>query len=329
MKWTKEKAQDWYKSKNWLCGFNFLPSSAVNTTEFWQRETFDPETIDRELSWAGEIGFNTCRVFMQYLVWEADSDGLLERMDQFLEIADRHNISTMFCLFDDCAFSGKQPYLGKQDDPVAGIHNSGWTPSPGHERVVDQAYWTQLEKYVTGVVSRFAGDSRVVAWDIYNEPGNSSMGDKSLPLLREAFLWTRNTDPEQPLTAGVWSGDLKNLSEATLELSDVITFHNYGKLESLEAQIAHLKSLERPVICTEWMSRTLGSFFQTHLPVFKRENAGCYSWGLVKGKTQTCFPWGSPEGAPEPELWFHDIFHPDGRPYSPEEIKAIRKYTRP
>lgn len=39
-------------------------------------------------------------------------------------------------LFDDCAFSHKEPYLGKQDYPTKGVHNSGWTPSPGF-RIAD------------------------------------------------------------------------------------------------------------------------------------------------------------------------------------------------
>ena len=49
-----------------------MPSTAVNTTELWQADTFDAETVDRELGWAQGIGFNTCRVFIQYLVWHHD-----------------------------------------------------------------------------------------------------------------------------------------------------------------------------------------------------------------------------------------------------------------
>jgi len=234
----------------------------------------------------------------------------------------------MFCLFDDCAFAGKQPYLGKQDDPVPGVHNSGWTPSPGHERVVDRSAWPNLEKYITSIISHFSKDQRIVAWDIYNEPGNSNMGDKSLPLLRESFRWARNANPEQPLTVGLWNPTATNMNAAMLELSDIITFHNYNDLSSLEKEIAYLESFGRPLICTEWMARTRDSLFQTHLPVFKRRKIGCYCWGLVRGKTQTYFPWGSPRGAEEPEVWFHDILYTDGTPYREEEIEIIQKYTR-
>jgi hypothetical protein len=327
-RWEADRAWDWYRSRAWPCGFNYVTSTAINTTELWQGDTFDPDTMDRELGWAQELGFNTCRIFIQYLVWQHDPEGLMNRLERFLQVASKHGISTMFCLFDDCAFAGKQPYLGKQDEPAPGVHNSGWTPSPGHERVVDRTVWPKLEDYVTSVVSRFSQDARVVAWDLYNEPGNANMGDKSLPLLREAFQWARGADPQQPLTTGIWHPDLAALNEAITELSDILTFHNYSDLGTLKKQVVELREFGYPLVCTEWMARTRDSLFETHLPFLKQERIGCYSWGLVNGKTQTHFPWGWPQGGPEPDLWFHDIFYADGRPYSEEEIEAIRRHCR-
>jgi hypothetical protein len=75
------------------------------------------------------------------------------------------------------------------------------------------------------------------------------------------------------------------------------------------------------------MARTQGSLFEKCLPVFKKERVGCINWGLVSGKTQTIYPWGSPGGSAEPELWFHDIFHSDGTPYRVEEVDFIREIT--
>ena len=51
----------------------------------------------------------------------------------------------MFVPFCDCAFAGRDPYLGKQDEPVPGVHNSGWVPSPGLKRVVDRSKWPEIE----------------------------------------------------------------------------------------------------------------------------------------------------------------------------------------
>ena len=324
-RWSDCSAWAWVRAQPWLFGFNYVPSTAVNTTEMWQRETFDPDTIERELGWAHSIGFNTCRVFLQYLVWEGDPEGLLARLGVFIGIASRRSILPMVCLFDDCAFSGRQPYLGPQDAPVPGVHNSGWTPSPGHERVVDRAAWPRLRGYAAAVVSRFARDDRLLAWDLYNEPGNSGMKERSLPLLREVFGWAREAGAQQPLTVGVWSEDSASIADTSATLSDVISFHCYGDRAAVEEYVARLEQLGRPILCTEWMARTLGSRFETHLPFFRHAGIGCYSWGLVGGKTQTRFPWGSPQDGPEPALWFHDILHPDGTPYIEEEIRLIRR----
>jgi len=42
----------------------------------WQKETFDPKTIDQELDWAKSVGFTSLRVFVQYLVCQKDPAGL-------------------------------------------------------------------------------------------------------------------------------------------------------------------------------------------------------------------------------------------------------------
>lgn len=61
--------------------------------------------------------------------------------------------------------------------------------------------------------------------------------------------------------------------------------------------------------------------------MFHEEGVGAINWGLVSGKTNTIFPWGSPEGASEPKVWFYDIFRKDGTPFDQEEIDVIRQYT--
>lgn len=325
MKWTQERAAAWHRTQPWVCGFNYVTSSAVNTTEMWQADSFDARTIARELGWAKRLGFNGCRVFVQYVVWDAERVALLDRFERFLDVAGENGLAVMPVLFDDCAFSGKQPFTGPQDQPVPGVHNSGWTPSPGHGRVVDRSTWLGLETYMTAFVRRFREDERVTVWDLYNEPGNSDLGNQSLALLRTAFDWARSADPKQPLTAGLWNASLGDLNDASLELSDVVSFHSYLDLAGLAQGVQGLRerSAGRPLLCTEWMARKFGSLFSTHLPYFREQGIGCYNWGLVQGRTQTHFPWGSPEGAAEPPEWFHDVLRPDGTPYRLDDVAAL------
>jgi hypothetical protein len=325
IRWTAENAEAWYRSQPWLVGCNFIPSTAINQLEMWQAATFDPDTIGRELGWAAGIGMNAVRVYLHDLVWQADAQGFKRRIDQYLALAAGRGIRTLFVLFDDCW--NTEPKLGQQPEPIPGVHNSGWMQSPGSKIVTDPGGWARLERYVKDVLAAFAADERILMWDLYNEPGNNGLGDRSLALLQAAFGWARAVRPQQPLTAGVWF-DNQPITDFQVEASDVITFHNYNDASSLSEQIRRLKALGRPVICTEYMARTRGSRFVTHLPIFKQEQVGCFNWGLVSGKTQTIYPWGSPPGGPEPELWFHDIFHKDGTPYDSAEVELIKKLRK-
>ncbi len=326
-RWSQEKAWEWHSAQPWLFGCNFVPSTAVNDTEMWQAETFDPRTIDRELAWAEGLGYNSCRVFLQYIVWRQDPASFRSRFERFLAMADRHKIRVMPVLFDDCAFdANRDPYLGRQDDPVPGTSNARWVPSPGRKMVADKSAWPQLQEYVEDMVSRYGADRRIVVWDLYNEPGNSGMGNQSLPLVEAVFDWARRAKPTQPLTVGVWGGP-REISDRQLELSDVVSFHLYGNCDAMRNRIAEIKKFNRPVLCTEWMARTLGARYETELPLFKQEKVGCYNWGLVNGRTQCQYPWGSPQDAPEPEVWFHDLLRRDGSPKNPTEIAFIRKFV--
>lgn len=327
--WTVKQANDWYATKPWPVGCNFLPSTAINDTEMWQGESFDPATIDRELGWAAKIGFNSVRVFLQYKVYEADPAGFKARFEQFLSIAASHGITMMPLLFDDCCFAGKQPYLGKQDAPVPGVHNSGWVPSPGSDIAGNRDAWPRLRQYVLDMLGTFGKDERVLVWDLYNEPGaNPQFAPKEF--LQSVFEWAWEGRPSQPMTIGPFQGNQNwtdELSQIMLEGSDVVSFHCYVDTTLTNTYLETFRKYQRPMFCTEWMARILTSTFQTHLPLWKAEKIGCYNWGLVAGKTQTFMPWGSAPGTPEPELWLHDIFRLDGTPYKQEEIDAIRKAT--
>ncbi|MHB1921924.1 MAG: glycoside hydrolase family 2 TIM barrel-domain containing protein [Chitinophagaceae bacterium] len=324
-RWSRSKAKEWYHRQPWLVGCNFIPSTAVDEIAMWQPSGFDTATINRELGYAAGIGFNVIRVFLHQLVWQQDPAGMKERMGQFLTLASRHHIRVMFVLFDDCW--NPHPHLGPQPAPLPGVHNSQWVECPGADQVKNPAAWPRLERYEKDILSSFKNDPRVLIWDLYNEPGNGNLGNQTLPLLKMVFAWARQVSPSQPLTAGIWDNHLHRLSNFQLENEDIITFHNYDIADSLKNEILRLKPLGRPLICSEYMARTHGSLFTTCLPVLKKYDVGAINWGLVKGETNTIFPWGSKAGSPEPRIWFHDIFHRDGRPFDPAETRLIQKLT--
>ena len=322
--WSAQKANAWYSKHKWITGADFIPSTAINQLEMWQEKTFDPKTIDRELGWAENIGFNTMRVYLHSVAWKEDPKGFKKRMDQYLSIADKHHIQTLFVFFDDCW--NKVPYPGKQPDPKPGIHNSGWVQDPGQPASNDVTIFPELEKYVKDVMGHFSKDKRILLWDLYNEPGNSGKGDSSLALLTKVFQWAREVNPEQPISAGLWRWDFEKLNTFQLLNSDVITYHDYEEPEWHKRVIQLLKIYGKPLICTEYMARTRGSYFSNVMPMLKAENVGAINWGFVSGKTNTIYAWDTPmpDGS-QPKEWFHDIFHKDGTPYRQEEVDLIKK----
>ena len=345
-RWTAERARAWYDSVGWQVGGNYVPSTASNELEMWQAATWDPTTIDRELGYAQSLGMNTMRVFLHDLAYRQDPAGFLRRVDQFLAIADRHRIRPMLVLFD--AVWDPFPKAGKQREPYPFLHNSTWAQSPGRDILVDTlSHERVLRPYVAGVVRRFARDRRVLAWDIFNEPDNinrtayfvyepRNKDVYSLALLRRAFAWARAAGATQPLTAAPWKGDYADttkilpISKWMLENSDVITFHSYDPLPRTQELVASLKRYGRPIICTEYMARPIGSTFRTHLPYFAEERVGAINWGFINGRSQTIYPWETwtKEYTAPPTVWFHDIFQTNGTPYDTAETSLIRAVTR-
>jgi hypothetical protein len=145
-RWTTEQANTWYRQQPWIVGCTFIPSTAINQLEMWQSDTFDPQTIERELSWAAGLGFNTVRVYLHHLLWDTPNNEFIAHIQQFLDIATANGIRPMFVIFDDSW--NANPRAGLQPDPRHGVHNSGWVQSPGEKLVTSGAENPRLEAFV-------------------------------------------------------------------------------------------------------------------------------------------------------------------------------------
>jgi hypothetical protein len=342
-RWPAQRARNWYAAQPWLVGCNYIPSTAINQLEMWQSDTFDLATIDRELGWAKQLGFNSVRIFLHHLLWEQDHEGFVRRIDQFLATADRHGIRVVFVLLDGCW--DPYPKLGRQPDPKPYVHNSGWVQSPGVEILKNPTRHRELKDYVQGMVSHYGNDKRVVVWDLYNEPDESNdvsyaaeepphVPQLALPLLKQVFAWAREMNPSQPLTAAVCDNPAHANARLVIEQylygeSDIISFHSYSPIEGIRDKVQHLKRYGRPLLCTEYMARPLKSTFDPVMGYLKEQRVGAYNWGFVSGKTQTIYPWDSwaKRYTAEPSMWFHDILRKDGSPFDPKEVEYIERLT--
>ena len=343
--WSQEKINAWYAKNPWPVGCNYIPHYAINQIEMWQAESFDIDIINKELSWAEGLGFNTIRVFLHHLVWEQDSEGYLTRIDQFLACAARHNIKTMFVFFD--GVWDPFPKMGTQPVPKHNVHNSGWVQCPGYHVLNDINKYDDLMGYVQGIVTRFKQDERVFVWDIFNEPDNMNLGsykddnysahkaELSMQLLTKAVTWVRSLQPIQPITMAPWQFDwsctsiMSTLTNYMFTNSDILSFHCYENKDGILKRINDLKRYGRPMLCTEYMARPFDSTFSEILPVLKKHAVGGYNWGFVAGKSQTHCPWDSWEKPyeQEPAIWFHDVYRENGEPYDVKEIEYLMEFN--
>ncbi|MER3465341.1 MAG: hypothetical protein C4329_13940 [Chitinophagaceae bacterium] len=205
--------------------------------------------------------------------------------------------------------------------------------------------YDELESYVKGIVAHFKNDERVLIWDLYNEPDNMNItsyvddyyvthkAELALALLKKTISWVRSINPMQPITMAPWKEDWTDRKISVLDNymfshSDIVSFHCYEDKEEMEKRIKILQRFGRPMMCTEYMARTMDNTFHEILPLLRRYNVGAYNWGFVAGKSQTHCPWDSWQKTynDEPELWFHDIFRTDGTPYIQAEVDFLREF---
>lgn len=247
-KWSQEKVWDWYNSRPWIRGCNFMSSDCANRVDQWQEYGFEErfETTKRELALVAETGFNSIRIIPEFIVWLKEHDGFMERFERYIAEADKNGISCMVVLGNDCMppkeEALKRMNLGEQhvDWGYHGgrkVSQHGVFNGAGYSLLDEPEYAEKYYEFVREIVTKYKDDERIIIWDVFNEPGNSGRKSMSLPHLMKFFEIIRNIDPIQPLTVGIWSQtvDLDNLLEIEkigLENSDIITYHNYSSYEN-------------------------------------------------------------------------------------------------
>ena len=331
--WTREEAARWWDAQVWPVGSCYVPAYAINQFEMWQPETFNLPVLDKEFGLCEELGFNLVRIYLHEELWFQDAKGFKKRISRLLEIADSHGIKVTFTFCTNGGSSKEK--LGPQPGTEPGIHGGGhWCQSPSDGILFNEARWPEFKKYMQDILRTFKDDSRILYWCLYNEPENIKNGRDCLKFMKQMYGWAWEVRPSQPLTSPVWQRPGYNGKASKMDMiafvcsnSDIISFHCYYPPKELETFIDMMHRFRRPMICQEYMGRTLGSTFETCLPILKREKVGALAWGLVEGKCKYRFPWGHKPGDGEPDVWFHSIFWEDYTPWNAAEVEVIKKIT--
>ena len=325
-RWGVERIWNWWERVGVLRGVNYIPRTAVNSTEMWRKDTFDENTIDEELGWAQAVGYNALRVQLQYVAWKEDPDGFLDRVERFLELAGKHGLRVVPVIFDDLNLAHRDPVTGPQPGPEPTLHNAQWTPSPGPVRVTDRFVWPDLEAYEKAVLKKFKKEDRILFWDLYNTAGNDALWEKTLPLMDQAFNWAREIDPEQPLSVPAWKEFGSAMTARELERSDLVTFHSFASVENVQALLLLMQRYNRPIVCTDWLLRQEDNTFEKILPLFSNYRVGWFNRGLVQGKTQQWIQQPEHRTDRPADLWQHDVLTPEGKGYKDSELQLIQGF---
>jgi hypothetical protein len=275
-------------------GCNYVPSYASTSVGIWK--DFQPEVIGRELGYARRVGLNAVRMFLQYVVWEHDPKHFLDRLDRFIDIADKSGLRTMIVLFDSCF--GDEPSIEKAGQKM-------WVNNPGYSRL-GKDNWPKLEKYVRDVAGRYKGDPRILAWDVMNEPEadfnhvTRTEREHILRFVRHFCGRVKTIDPTHPITVG---HAVVEFIPSTMDLVDVLSVHSYQAEESwlqndLSTALGYGKESGKPVLVTEFGNPVAGHSYELGLDVIERNRMGFFLWELMIGK-----------------IMFNDmqgLFYPDG-----------------
>lgn len=148
-------------------------------------------------------------------------------------------------------------------------------------------------------------------------------------------------DPQQPLTAGVWSypedygtdeeSDVEPVQRLALDESDIITFHQYEGIDRVKQVIKRLEKEKRPMMNTEWLNRIQDNFIQDNLPLYyEKGDRKLQLGGLVAGKSQHFLPWDELWNHRELPLnrWQHDLFDTFFTPYDQEELELMKEFRK-
>jgi hypothetical protein len=201
----------------WVRGFNYQPGYGSETGGYedgtgwaiWGNLRID--VIERELAHGLELfpEMTALRIWLPYPVYLAQSKQFLTDFSKFIQVIGKLKLRTMVVLFN--AWHGNPSFGGFRPESFTRM-----TPEN----------LQRTFRFADDLLERHAGDERIFAWDLCNEPNNRL--DVYLPWLQRLHDHIRERKEKNCLTIGVDTTQ-KGIKEAKriAPLCDVISEHPY------------------------------------------------------------------------------------------------------
>lgn len=200
-------------------GFNYQPGYGNTSAENWDR--FDKSVWEKDLD-AGKKYFPAMNAVRYWLSWDSyfrRPNEFLKNFDAALEAARKRGLSVIPCLLN--RWHDENGY----DNGGVSIENILFEESTAYYRPL-------YKKYLEDIARTFRGDSRILLWDICNEPFTSCRfteknrfwieGERDW--LRECCEIVRKADPEKRVGVSL-APELRQTE--LIDFTDVWLMHPY------------------------------------------------------------------------------------------------------
>ena len=251
-----------------LCGVRgavYLPQKDWNAYQMWA--SYDEKTVERELSYAARLDLNSVRVFASYEYWREEGPNFFARVEHFLTTCREWGLRPVVVLFEAPPESPPTEENLHATDPeeAFGVH------SPSRPEVLQPRNWKGYARSPIHFARRwareYAGDDRLLATEIMNEPGDVQPRQD---FVLDALETVRDAAPEATLTMGIKDVRFARVYDRDDAL-DAYQFHmNLPKnraaareyvdeqralADKIATEVAG-RDAPKPLWCTEWQ-RTL------------------------------------------------------------------------
>jgi hypothetical protein len=267
-----------YRDYSWLRGFSIVPSWGARIEEAWW--SYDSARMRRELLPARLMHANCIRLWIECTAWMADPDRVTADFLDAVAAIDEAGMKTMPCLFNRW-------------------HDARYDYGGTYLENIDKGWGIQQE-YVRALVTPLATDTRVLLWDLCNEPQSGAAWAKEMNAehskrehdwLAAIAQTVRRCGARQPITIGTMVG---NNIETFADLCDVLCGHPYATDRAgLERLIAGFRGLRekfgKPFLVNECIpggkdDRERGALAGIYCELLSRAGFGWMGWALCEGK---------------------------------------------
>jgi len=237
-------------------GFNYQPSWGSTGFEIWRN--FDAERMGHELS-LGKLyfpGMNAIRLWFSHDAWVRNPREFEVAFDTALSIADTHSLFVMPVLFNrwhDATLD------------YGGIYIDHFLPKVSWVQGKDQP-----TAFCEAIVGAHATDSRILAWDLCNEPFSYGCSPKDIPdIVKAEYTWLERTyntakrcGAQAPITVGIHPGHGLDGIRQIEPISDILSIHPYWTCDSpahdkavyeklLDDYVQFARDTKKPILATE------------------------------------------------------------------------------